>query len=839
MNHTTACGYDPIDRNYGIGFKPGDTNYSPFSRVNRLRDHALNDQVRLDSQRAVYVTEALKKYESAPLDIRWARALENCLLNFDLHYYEDELIMGDLGGGNQVAEVYQEFAFEWMCRELKEKPLYEREFSPLYYDDQVRDELLSCEEYWKGKTVDECIRARLTPEEVKGSNMGMMLYFLNLYQYYGVGHCTPDIPSILNLGFKGLKEKVRSRMENLDITTAEGIRRRDFHNAQLIVLEAASAYCRRYAAFAREKAEEIEDEARRKEVLRMGVNCEHIAEEPPRDIWEALQLFHMVHQMILMESNGHSVSFGRVDQYLYPFYKKDVENGTFTKEFIQELLEAFWIKSQTMVKVREGQTGAVNRSGDRGWGGIAMIFGGMDRQGNDATNDLTFMFLDCVAHVRLPSPWPTVRMHKGTPKELKIKVAQIIRAGFGHPKLFNDEVAIEASLRKGIPLEDARDYAHVGCVEIDQPGCEYGWHDAAYFSVAKVLELSLNNGRCCNCSEKCPRYKVCAGAGSQLGIPSGSLKEFKTFEDLKASYRKQLKYWVDRMVTSIETMDLVHQERKALPFLSCFINDCTEKGLDVSRGGARYNGTGPQCNGCGTAADGLSVMKQFIFDEKKVTGEELLEALKHNWEGYEPLYRLVNSEKAHHYGNDDDRADEMARYIFDSYCEELETRTNSRGGKYLPGVYSVSSNVVFGLVLGATPDGRKAGEAISDNLGPVHTRVSSHDHSGPTALANSIGKLDHARATNGTLINMKFTTEALSGETGLENFINYIDGYMRAGALHIQVMITDSRVLREAQKEPEKYNDLLVRVSGYSAFFVQLGENLQNDLIGRSEHSFE
>ena len=840
-NSTSCCGITPFDKTWGTGYEPGCTDFSPIPRTNKLRKDSFEQPNRLDSQRILLYTEAFKKYESYPLVIKEARALENCLLNFELHYYDDELFLGDLGGGNHNAQVYQEFSNKWMFDELKHSPLYEREVFAVDYDDKIRDEILSCEEYWSGKAIADEIESRLTWDEKKASNMGKLLFFLNLYHYSGIGHCCPDFKMIINAGLGGLKQQVLDAMAQDDRTSGEGIQRYEFHQAQLIVLDALCSYIGRYARYAQEVAETKTDERLKGELLRMSANCEHLAGGGvPRDMWETLQLMHFAHQLVLIESQGHSISFGRIDQYLNPVYLNDMKNGTFTKEFIQELMEAFWLKSQTMLKIRDKQTGTANNGGNRGWGGTSLTFGGMDRQGNDATNDLTFMWLDCVAHCRTASPWPALRWHKGTPHELKVKAAELIKLGTGHSKLYNDEPAIEACMKKGVPLEDARDYAVVGCVEINIPGQEYGWHDSAYFSLPKVLELALNDGRCTNCSERCPLYAKCGGAGSQLGIRTGSLKDFTSFEQLKEAYVKQLDYWLNILVSCCEVMDLCHQERKALPWLSTCMNDCTKRGLDISKGGARYNGQGPQGNGLGTVTDSLCAIKQLVFDEKRFTGEDFLRAMKENWgPGNEVLYAVVNSEKTHHYGNDDDYADEIAKFVFDSYCENLAGRKSNRNGQYNPGVYSVSSNVPFGLVLGATPDGRKAMEAISDNLGPVHTAVSTHDCKGPTALANSIGKIDHTKATNGTLVNVKFTTEAVSGETGRDNLIDYLDAYMAQDPLHIQVMVADGRVLRDAQAHPENYRDMLVRVSGYSAFFVDLGVNLQNDLINRTELSFE
>lgn len=836
---TTACGCDAVDEHYGVGYTENRKELSPYPRINRLRKEHFSQKTRLDSQRILYYTEMFKKYEGASALIKNARALEHCLLNFSLQYCEDELLLGDTGGGNWTAQVYPEFSLEWLCDELREHNLGDRVNCKAYHSDQVKEDILSCESFWKGRNVRDKVEARLSAEELKGSQLGKGVFFTTLYLSQGIGHHTPDFNYALCCGFGGIKKNVRRQLDKLDLTTREGLEKREFYNAQLIVLEAASRYCQRYAQYAKELAEQQEDPRLKSELLRMSANCEHIAEEPPRDLWEALQLFHFIHQIVLIESSGHSVSFGRVDQVFHPFYKRDLDSGRFTKEFMQELLEAFWIKSCKMVKITDTIRIPEMKASERTWGGTALVLGGVDQFGNDATNDLTFMFLDCIAHTRLDAPWPMLRWHDKMPEELKIKAAEVIRSGNGHPKLFNDRVAIETMRNKGRSLAEARDYTIVGCVEPDSAGYEYGWHDSSYFNLVKVFELAINNGRCINCSERCPRYKVCGGAGKQLGIATGTLADFKTFDELKQAFRRQLKYWVDQMVMNLETIDLAHQEVKPLPYLSCFINDCTQKGQDVSCGGARYNGSGPQGVGIGTVGDSLSVLKQLIFEENKATGEEFLDALKANWEGHEVLYTLVNSEKVHHYGNDDDYADEMAQFVFNSYCEEVEDRITAHGGTYTPGVYSVTLNIPFGMMTGATPDGRKATESVSDNIGPVHTVSGSHDRLGPTALTNSVAKFDHARATNGTLLNIKFGTETMSGETGRQNFIDFIDSYMAGNTMHVQVMTIDRETMIEAQKNPQDYADLLVRVSGYSAYFVDLGVNLQNDLIARTEQSFE
>lgn len=839
MNTCKACGVEPYDKVFGHYSDKGGSGLSPYPRINGLLKAYEDIEPMLSSKRALIYTKSMQETEAQPMVIRQAMALASYMAEQDITYYENELLMGDQGGAAWRTQVYPEFAYAWTCDELRNAPFYERDFAAVYYGDDVKEDLLSIEGYWKGRTVSEGVAARMGEECMKGSQMSKFVYLLNLYQNSGVGHTNPDFPGLLKVGLGGLKQKVREAMAKDDFTTFEGRKAQEFHTAQLIVLDAASNMILRHAKVAREKAETLTDERLKREALRMAANCEHVAEGVPRDMWEAIQLIHFVYFMVHMESSGHSVGLGRMDQYLYPIYKNDMEQGTFTKDFIQELIEDFYCKLYAVNKLREKLTGEAARSSERGWGTNAIVLGGTDREGNDVTNDLTFMFLDAMAHTQKPTPWPAVRFHKGTPRELKIKVAEVMRTGCGHPKIFNDDTAIAANLRKGRTLEEARDYSPVGCVEIDTPGYEYGWHDSAYINLSKILELTMNNGRCMNCSSQCPRFAICGGAGKRLGLETGKLEDLKSFDELKEAYAKQLKYWVDRMVASIQVLDEVQQERKPLPFLSCLINDCTEKGIDVSAGGARYNGSGPQACGMATVADSLSVLKQMLFDEKRCTASEMLDAMRKNWEGYEPLYALANSAKTHHFGNDDDYADDIAKFVFNSYCDCVSGRPTGHGGIFTPGVYTISISVLFGMLTGATPNGRKAGEALSDNMGPQHTVMGSHDRSGPTALVNSLGKLEHDRATNGTLVNVKFPTEVVAGVNGRDRLVDFLDTYYEKGPMHVQVMITDAETLRAAQKKPEDYKDMLIRVSGYSAFFVDLGTPLQNDLIARTELSFD
>lgn len=828
-------GVEPFDKEWPVGESAMIENPSPYPRVNRFRRYAWDAKFTVDHERACLVTESFRQNEDKPQVIKCALALKHILTNVSISIQKDELIVGEMAAPIKSAPIFPEFSFDWILDEMDNYPWEDRLHDNYSISKKSKKQLSSLKKYWKGRTVEEKINARLSEDEKKGTNLGRGLYLLNLYMFGGVGHLQANYEKLFSLGYSGIRKQILKKLLALDTTLPEDLEKRDFYNAGLIAVEAATIFLKRYAELAGQMAKTERDEQWRKDLQKVAANCEWVAENPPRTFWEALQLWFMATNILLIESNGHSVSFGRFDQYMYPYYRADIDSGEYTKEEIQELIEIAFIKDLWWTKLRDRLT-VIPNSG-RGMGGDSLTVGGVDKDGNDATNDLSYMVLDAHAHTRSGVPWLAVRLHKDSPWEFKVKTINNIRIGTGQPKLFNDEAAIPASLKTGRSLEDSRNYHVVGCVEIDSGGKEYGWHDSAYFSIAKVLELAINDGRCIGCGAHCPRWDGCGGIGERLGIRTGSLKEFDSFDEVKESYDLQMKYWVDQMISGTEIMDLVHQEVKPLPYLSLLIDDCIEKGKDVTSGGAVYNYTGPQAVGVGTVSDGLSAIKQLIFEEKKTSGQALLEACENNWNGYEALYALVNSKKVHHYGNDDDYADELARFGVDTYCKYVENRPNARGGKYVPGVYSVSANVALGLVQWASVDGRKAMEPVSDCLGPVHTQAGSHDIKGPTAIAKSVTKLDHIRAGNGTLLNWKFTPECLKGDVGRDNLISLMDVYFERKGMHSQFNVVSRETLEDALVNPEKYKDLLVRVAGYSAFFVELSKPLQYDILGRTELS--
>ncbi|WP_269477005.1 (2S)-3-sulfopropanediol dehydratase [Hominibacterium faecale] len=836
MNQVKPCGTERYDQSYGVGYRVGHDDFSPYGRVNRLRKQFLDREFNIDIQRARLITEVYKNNPDMSAKLKTAYALENILEHVAIDLYDEELIVGEVAAPAKAAPIYPEFSVKWIIDELKHHPFDQRAHDKFYITDEDRDELLEILEFWRGKTVEDLVNARLTEDEKKGSELGKKVYMTNLYHFAGVGHFVLDYPQLLEQGYDGYLAQVRQKLETLDSGDADFEEKRDFYQAMEIELKAACAYIRRYAQLAASRAEREQNPGRKQELLQIAENCNQIAGGPARTMWQAVQLWHFATTITQIESNGHSISYGRMDQWLYPYYKKDMEQGVITKEFAQELLETAYVKTGNPSKLKDKMTVEV-RSG-RGWGGESLTIGGVNEDGNDASNDLTFMLLEASAHTRMMNPWVCVRMHENTPYELKVKAVECIRAGYGHPKLFNDVPTIEVMLKKGMTLKEARNYEVVGCVEPDLPGYEYGFHDSAYMNIAKVMELALNGGACIDCSDQCPRYAKCAAIGRTLGPDTGSLADFQNIGQVLESFDKQMKFWTDQMCQGINVIDEAHRERKPLPYASAFFNDCIDKGKDLSEGGARYNFTGPQASGIATCADTLSVISQLVFDEGRYTGQELLQAIRDNWDGHDVLYALVNSSKVHHYGNDDDYADNFFKEVFNCYCRNIEGRKNPRGGTFCPGVYTVNANVGLGLDLGASLDGRKSREPLSDNMGPVHTSAASHDIYGPTAISNSVTKVDHSRATNGTLLNWKFPPECVAGKTGRENLISFIDTYFAKKAMHCQFNIMSTEMMRAAMKKPEDYKDMLVRVAGYSAYFVELGKPLQMDLINRTELSF-
>ena len=677
-----------------------------------------------------------------------------------------------------------------------------------------------------------------------------------------MGHVTVKYWEVLEIGYSGIRKKAEEELALCKPGDADYAKKSHFLHAVITSCNAVIRYANRYADLAEKEAENCKDSVRKAELLQMAKNCRRVPEFGATSFYEAIQSFWFVQMLLQVESSGHSISPGRFDQYMYPYYKKDLDEGKITREFAQELIDNIWVKLNDLNKVRD----AASAEGFAGYGLFQnLIVGGQDCEGMDVTNDLSFMCLEASIQVPLPQPSLSIRVWNGTPTELMLKAAEVTRTGIGLPAYYNDEVIIPALVNRGITLADAREYNIIGCVEPQKAGKTEGWHDAAFFNMCRVLELVFSNGM---------------DKGEQVGLHTGEVTEMKTFEEFYNAYKAQMEYMISLLVNADNAIDVAHAERCPLPFESCMLDDCIKRGKSTQEGGAVYNFTGPQGFGIANVADSLSAVRKLVFEDKAVTMAELKEALDNNFgkgispekaeevtkevvkamvsmgktvneeqiaqifvtalsgsvseqqkKRYEEILALI--EEVPKYGNDIEEVDLFARDVAYTYTRPLEKYKNPRGGIFQAGLYPVSANVPLGQQTGATPDGRLANTPVADGVGPM----SGRDVHGPTATANSVARLDHAIASNGTLFNQKFHPSALKGRTGLLNFTALIRTFFDKKGMHMQFNVVSRETLLDAQKNPEKYKTLVVRVAGYSALFTTLSRSLQDDIINRTEQN--
>ncbi|MGL5067359.1 MAG: (2S)-3-sulfopropanediol dehydratase [Sarcina sp.] len=572
VKRTSSSGTESYDYNYGLGYKVNHEDWSPFARVNKLRQTFLDRPYEIDVERLRLVTAAYKKHEGESVKLKGAYAFENILLNTELYIYDGDLILGEIAAPAKASPIYLEFSVKWIIDEILNSPFEDRENDQFYIrNDEDRKEIVELCRYWDGKTVDDLINSRLTYDQLKGSEAGEKVFVTNDYHYAGIGHLAVDYDMLMKNGYNGLIQKAKNAFAKLDENDVDYLEKSDFYKAMIIMLEASKKYITRYGALAEKYATKEINIKRKLELEEMAKNCYAVAGDAPKTFWQALQLFNFATTLIQIEGNGHSISYGRMDQWLNPFYKEDMKNKTITKEFALELIEVEYVKMNNPTKLKDKGTVAV-RNG-RGFGGESLTIGGVDRAGNDATNDVTMLMLEASAHTRMMNPWLCVRVHENTPYELMVKTVECIRAGFGHPKIFNDTPAIKAMIRKGMSIEEARNYCVVGCVEPSLEGKEFGWHGAGYVNSAKMMEVVLNGGYCLN-------------ADKQICPSTGSLETYENFEEVLESVNKQFGYWCTQMKGSMDVIDVAHRERKPLPYVSSLFAECIESGKDITEGGS-------------------------------------------------------------------------------------------------------------------------------------------------------------------------------------------------------------------------------------------------------------
>ena len=843
-----------------MGLYTYDSSDIPKSeRITKLVEDLYAKMPEIESARAVLITESYRRTEGEPIIIRRAKAFAHILENLPIVIRDQELIVGSTTIAPRGCQTYPEFSYEWLEDEFD--TVETRSADPFYISEQTKQELKAANAYWKGKTTSELATSYMEPQTLLAMEHNM--FTPGNYFYNGVGHVTVKYGEVLEIGFSGIRAKAEAELAKLSLADGDYQKRSRFLEAVMISCDAAVTYARRYAKLALEEAEKCTDPVLKMELLVIAQNCANVPEKGANGFYEACQSFWFVQQLLQIESSGHSISPGRFDQYMYPYYKKDLDSGKITRAQAQELMDCIWVKLNDLNKCRD----AASAEGFAGYSLFQnLIAGGQNAEGIDVTNDLSFMSIQASMHVFLPQPSLSVRVWNGTPHEFLIKAAELTRTGIGLPAYYNDEVIIPSLVSRGLTLEDARDYNIIGCVEPQKAGKTEGWHDAAFFNMCRPLELVFSNGK---------------DKGAQVGPETGDVEKMETFEEFFHAYEIQMDYAIKLLVNADNAIDMAHAERCPLPFLSSMVDDCMKRGKSVQEGGAVYNFTGPQGFGVANMADSLYAVKQLVFDEKKVTMKELKQALMLNYgkglaqedlaalasdtvsvmrssgetvgeaeiaavlktihalseseevkENGERILKLI--EEVPKFGNDIPEVDAFARKVAYTYTKPLLNYRNPRGGMFQAGLYPVSANVPLGAQTGATPDGRLAHTPVADGVSPS----AGKDVNGPTAAANSVARLDHYIASNGTLFNQKFHPSALSGRRGLENFAGLIRSYFDQKGSHMQFNVVSRETLLDAQKHPEQYKHLVVRVAGYSALFTTLSKSLQDDIIRRTEQGF-
>ncbi len=829
-------------------------------RIDKLIADLYANMPEIEADRAELVTESYKQTEHLPLIKRRSAAFRHILENIPIVIRPGELIVGSNSIAPRGCQTFPEYSFEWLQPEYE--TIATREADPFYISPDTVRRLEAVHPYWKGKTVSDLAASNMDPEVLDVFlNHGM--FTVGNYFYNGVGHVNVNYEKVIKYGYEAIIDEAQGELAKLRRGQGDYADRRNFLEAVIESCEAVIAYARRYSDLALREAAECTDSTRKAELLTIAEACDRVPAKGARSFHEACQSFWFVQQLMQMESSGHSISPGRFDVYMYPFFKADLDEGKITYEAAQELLDCIWVKLNDLNKVRD----AASAEGFAGYGLFQnLIVGGQDEYGRDVTNDLSYMCMEAQLHVRLPQPSLSIRVWNCTPHSLLIKAASVTREGLGVPAFYNDEVIIPSMMSRGYTLEDARTYCIIGCVEPQACAKTDGWHDAAFFNMVRPLELVFSSGM---------------DKGEQIGPKTMDVLEMTKFEEFYDAYKTQQEFFIEMMVQADNAVDAAHRDKCPLPFESCMIDDCIARGKSVQQGGAHYNFTGPQGFGIANVADSLAVIRQLVFEDGSVTMAEMKQALIDNFgkgaipkkatelttaaaklldaEGKDineslikAIYQsfltgaTVSADKKQRYdeilamiadipkyGNDLEDVDMFAREIGQSYTKPLLQHTNPRGGIFHAGLYPVSANVPLGYQAGASPDGRLANTPIADGVGPM----SGRDVHGPTATANSVARLDLGDASNGTLLNQKFHPSALAGDGGLEKFVAYLRGFFDQKGMHVQYNVVSRETLLDAQAHPENYKTLVVRVAGYSALFTTLSRSLQDDIINRTEQS--
>lgn len=781
-------------------------------RIKKLREQSIDAVNRISRERAVLVTEFYKSDAARQVStpVKRAMAFKYILDNKAISIADGELIVGERGPAPKATSTYPEVCIHTI-KDLE--TLDSREKVSFSVDDETKkvyeEEIIPS---WKGRSMRDRIFSEVPPEWQAAYEAGL---FTEFQEQRAPGHTVLG-DKIYRKGFLDLKREIAGSIENIDFfADPEALDKREELEAMDIAADALIGFAGRHAARLDELAKNEDNPERKKELEKMAEICRRVPAHAPGTFHEALQYYWFVHVGVITEVNPwDSFNPGRLDQHLYPFYKKELAEGTLTREEAKELLQAFWVKfnnhpapPKTGVTAKESNT----------YTDFALInVGGVKADGSDAANEISYLILDVIEEMRILQPSSMVQVSKKNPDRLLKRALKIIKTGFGQPSIFNTDAIIQELTNQGKKLEDARRGGASGCVETGAFGTE-SYTLSGYFNLTKVLEITLHNG-------------IDPETGKKIGIETGDVDTMERFTDLTAAFKAQLDHFIDIKIKGNNIISRLYAKYMPVPFLSLLIDDCIKNGKDYNAGGARYNTHYIQGVGLGSITDSLASLKHHIFDRKEMTMAEMLAALKANFAGYEEL-RGKLLDHTPKYGNDDDYADGIARQVFDMFFEAVDGRPSSKGGVHRINMLPTTSHVYFGSVIGALPDGRKAHQPLSEGISPVQ----GADRKGPTSVLKSAAKIDHLK-TGGTLLNQKFTPRILDDDAGLTKLLHLIRSYFKLDGHHIQFNVVDAGVLRKAQEQPEQYRSLIVRVAGYSDYFVDLGVDLQNEIIHRTEH---
>lgn len=772
-------------------------------RIQILKDKMLSAPRYASIEQARIITRVYQENENLSIPKKRALSLKAAMEELEIGFEKEELIVGNRTKGVRYGVVFPESGCSWVNNEFETLPTRPQDQFHVKEEDiqEFREKIYP---YWKGKSMEDVIKHH------GGQEIQSIAKVVKINQKdHAQGHICPDSALWLKMGPLGIMNQAQEKLKTCEESQKE------FYECVVLVMQGACTFMKRYHDMIMENIDEVE-EPYQQSLRTVANNCLNLTKRPPETFHEAVQSLWFLFVLLHMESNASSFSPGRMDQYLYPYYQKDIESGKISMEDALDILECLWLKFNQIVYLR-------NQNSAKYFAGFPIGFniaiGGEDENGNDTYNELSLLCLQCQYDLGLPQPNLSVRLNRNSSHELMQKAIEVVSKGSGMPQFFNDEAIVHALMELGIEKKDALNYAIVGCVELTTHGNNLGWSDAAMFNLNKALELTLNHGKCLLTHE-------------QIGLDLGGLDTYQTFEDLEKAFQQQIDYFIDKMMQCEVIVEKAHQDCLPTAFLSSVIDDCLENGLDVTKGGAKYNLSGIQMIQIANLADSLAAMKQLVYDDQVIDAKELLAALQSDFKGYEIIQTMLLN-KVPKYGNDVEWVDCLGAKWAEYFRSRMKDYTNYRGGPYHTGMYTVSAHVPMGENVGASPDGRNALTPLADGgMSPVYGR----DLKGPTAVLKSVSRLNNSLTTNGGLLNMKFLPEFFETKNGMNKFENFLRAFVDLKVPHIQFNVVRREDLEDAQIRPQLHKSLTIRVAGYTAYFVELAHKLQDEIIERTTY---